>query len=96
MIKHFGLFNEHVKSSCDRKIKTTYVNGVYHPKLTLFSRLADANIYIPKDEDGIFPYCITFDFESSFSREEMPQIPGANLRFIEKHIPLSVRVCGTL
>ena len=79
-----------------KKIKTTYVGGVYHPKPNVFARLADANISIPEDQDGIFPYSITFDFESSFSQEGTSQLPGANLRFIEKHVPLSVSVCANI
>ena len=82
-----------MKLSCNKKIKTIYVGGVYHPKLNVFARLGNENIFIPQDQDGIFPYHITFDFGSSFSRDETPQFPGANLRFIGKHIPLSIGVC---
>ena len=67
MFKRGNNFNRHDKLPCDTKIKTMYVGGVYHPKPNVFAQLADANISIPEDHDSIFPYCITFDFENSFS-----------------------------
>ena len=45
---------------------------------------------------GYFLTALLVDFESSFSLEETPQTPGANLRFIEKHVPLSVSVCANI
>ena len=89
-------FIKNEKLQRDKSIKTTYVEGVYHPQPNAFARLTDANISLPKGQDDIFPYRITFELESLFSREETPQASGENLRFIEKHDPLSVSLCANI
>ena len=89
-------FNKHEKLQCDKSIKTTYVGGVYHPQPNVFARLAAANISLTEGQAGIFPDSITFDFEYLFPREETPQAPGANLRFSENHVPLSVSICANI
>ena len=75
---------KYVNLPCDTKIKKTYTGGVYHPKPNVFTQLAEANISIPQNQNGIFRF---LDM-SSFSRYESPQLHEVNLRYIEKHVPL--------
>ena len=60
----------------------------------MFELLADEGIIV-MEEDRYYPYCITYDFESYFWKENLPQ-SSEKLTWEAKHVPLSVSICSNV
>ena len=70
------------------------MGGSYHTEATVFEVLADDGIMV-EEQLQFYPYRITYDFESYFLKEDLPQ-SSEKLTWEAKHIPLSVSVCSNI
>ena len=66
----------------------------YTKKKTVFDRLKDVGIHIPK-EKTYYPYRITFDIETYLNRESVPP-PTDNCTYEALHELMSVSVCSNV
>ena len=80
--------------TCNQVTKKKFVGGSYQPEATVFELLADEGITVD-EEKKFYPYRITYDFESYFSKEDLPQA-SEKLTWEAKHIPLSVSICSNV
>ena len=77
------------ETNCNLFQKYRYVGGVYNPKKTVFEKIEDYAIHVPKHLKFL-EYFIVFDFESLLKTLENVD-PDANGVY-EKHVPVSVAV----
>ena len=84
-------YHEH---TCNQVTKKKFVGGSYQPEATAFELLADEGIAVD-EEKKFHPYRVTYDFESYFSKEDLPQA-SEKLTWEAKHIPLNVSICSNV
>ena len=80
--------------TCNQVTKNKFVGGSYQPEAVVFELLADEGITVD-EEKKVYPYRITYNFESYFSKEDLPQA-SEKLTWEAKHIPLSVSICSNV
>ena len=85
--------NRHERT-CNQVTKKKFVGGSYQPEPTVFELLEDEGIMV-EEQLQFYPYRITYDFESYFLKEDLPQ-SSEKLTWEAKHIPLSVSVCSNV
>ena len=85
--------NRH-KKSCSGKVRETFPEGVYRNPSTLFERLEEIGIRIPR-EDRHYPVFARFDFETFFSKENLPS-SGPKLSYKVRHVPISVAIVSCI
>ena len=56
----------------DQVTKRKFVGGSYQTEATVFELLADEGIMV-EEQLQFYPHRITYDFESYFSKEDLPQ-----------------------
>ena len=78
--------------TCKQVTKKKFVGGSFQLETTVFELLADEGIMV-KEEDRYYPYCITYDFESYFWKENLPA-SSKKLIWEAKHVPFSVSICS--
>ena len=61
---------------------------------TISKRLDEVGSHVP-EEDRYFPFRVTFDFETYFSKRNLPE--GTDLlQWNAKHVPLSASIAGNV
>ena len=80
--------------TCNQVTKKKFVGGSYQPEPTVFELLTDEGIMV-KEAHRYYPYCITYDFESYFWKEDLPQ-SSEKLIWETKHVPLIVSICSNV
>ena len=91
--KHVGMLHRHERT-CEAAVRHKYVGGSYQLPQTIFEKLEDDGINIPK-EDRFYPYHATYDFECYFDKDTLPT-NSEKVIWEAKHIPLSVSLCSNI
>lgn len=91
--KHAGHFNRHVKT-CEVGIKEKYTDGVFQLKKTVFNKLEEVGINVPK-KDRIFPYRSTLDIECLLEKSDQTQ-DTEKTSYLHQHSFVSVSVCSNV
>ena len=91
--KHAGKLHRH-ELTCEAKTRRHFPGNAYNVPPTVFEELDDEGIHVAKDL-RFFKYFATFDFESMFSKTDLPE-NTAKLEWENKHVPLSVSVCSNV
>ena len=86
-------FYRHTKT-CTNSIREIYPGGVYKNPTSIFERLEEIGIVVPKT-DRHYPFYACFDFESYFSKDDLPK-NRKKLSFEARHIPLSVGIASNV
>ena len=84
---------QHIKS-CSGKVRETFPGCVYRNPPTLFERLEEIGIRVPP-EDRHYPFFACFDFETFFSKENLPS-SGPKLSYEVRHVPMSVAIASCI
>jgi hypothetical protein len=105
--KRSGNLKRHI-SSCTEKTTNVYPGGVYNPNDTIFKKLHELKIYVPK-ELQLFNNFAVYDFESYCekdsesneseieNREESALFQNTKkLVYLGQHVPISVSVCDNM
>ena len=90
--KPFNLTRHEV--GCEGNVKHTFPGGGYQLPATIFDQLGDLGIIVP-DEDKLYPYRATYDFECYFQRVEGGQ-RGNKLVYESRHEVLSCSVSSNI
>jgi len=94
-VENIGIMQENfIAMKCEAKVRYSFPGGTYKSPKTIFDLLEDEGITIP-EELHFFPYRATYDFESMFSKDELPT-STEKLAWESKHVPVSVSVCSNV
>ena len=91
--KHAGMMHRHERN-CEAKTRLRFPGASYVTPPTLFDQLADEGIEV-SEEFKYFEYFATYDFESMFNRERLPE-NTEKLTWENKHVPLSASICSNV
>ena len=89
--KDAGMLHRH-ETTCIAETQYRYPGGVFHLSPTIFQQLRDEGVQVC---DSIYPYRVTYDFESYFDHSDMPN-DTAKVTWESQHTPLSVSVCSNV
>jgi hypothetical protein len=89
----YKILNLHLKTCNGGKKKIRYPGGGYGLSKSIFDKLNDEGIHIPRP-DQFYPYRITFDFECTLPPIE--NVGTGKLRYTNECIPASVSVCSNI
>ncbi|BFZ20032.1 hypothetical protein BsWGS_23071 [Bradybaena similaris] len=95
--KTLSQMERHEKTCSGTHTKDVFSGGVYNPPQTIWEELEGHGVRgLPVDY--VFPYRATFDYESFFSKEDLPVIKNSNpsTTYTAKHIPLSWSVASNV
>ena len=79
--------------SCSNITKLTYPGGFLKNKKTIFDKLAEFGIHVPKDEQ-FFPYFICYDFEAILEKVQIQS--SEKLVWTQRHVPVSVSISSNV
>ena len=68
--------------------------GVYHNSYTIFEKLEQIGIQVPK-QDRFYPYYACYDFEAYLYHDQLPE-NGPKLSFEARHVPMSVGIASNV
>ena len=86
-------YYRHIKT-CLTTVHENFPGGVYYNSYTIFERLEQIGIQIPK-QDRFYPFYACYDFEAYFYRDQLPE-NGPKLSFEARHIPMSVGIASNV
>jgi len=92
--KQHHQLNRHEKKCPGKGPTESYRGGVYTPPKSIWQKLALYGLDV--DENFVFPYRATFDFECFFDKDNIPQTKTDTTQFSAKHVPLSFAVCSNV
>ena len=86
-------YYRHTKT-CTTTVYESFPGGVYHNPHTIFEKLKQIGIHVPK-QDCIYPYYACYDFEAYLCRDQLPE-NGPKLMFEARHVPMSVGIASNV
>ena len=86
-------YYRHTKT-CLTTVHENFPGGVYHNSYTIFERLEQIGIQIPK-QDRFYPFYACYDFEAYLYRNQLPE-NGPKLSFEARHVPMSVGIASNV
>ena len=86
-------YYRHTKT-CLTTVHENFPGGVYHNSYTIFERLEQIGIQIPK-QDRFYPFYACYDFEAYLYRDQLPE-NGPKLLFEARHVPMSVGIASNV
>ena len=86
-------YYRHTKT-CTTTVYESFPGGVYHNPHTIFEKLEQIGIHVPK-QDRIYPYYACYDFEAYLCRDQLPE-NGPKLMFEARHVPMSVGIASNV
>ena len=75
-------------------VRESFPEGVYHKPYTIFEKLEQIGIQVPK-QDCIYPYYACYDFEAYLCRDQLPE-NRPKLLFEARHVPMSVGIASSV
>ena len=87
------LYYCHTKT-CLTTVCKSFFGGVYHNPYTIFVKLEQIGIQVPK-QDCIYPYYACYDFEAYLYCEQLPE-NGPKLLFKARHVPMNVGIASNV
>ena len=79
---------------CLTTVHKSFSGGVYHYSYTIFEKLEQIGIQVPK-QDRFYPYYACYDFEAYLYRDQLPE-NGPKLSFEARHVPMSFRIASNV
>ena len=89
---HQGLIRRHLRT-CSNVTKYKFPGGFFEKSKSVFDELEAIGIITAK-ADQLYPWFITFDFEAMIQKINLQ--PTDKLKWIEKHVPISVSVSSNV
>ena len=86
-------YYRHTKT-CLTTVHENFPGGVYHNSYTIFEKLEQIGIQIPK-QDRFYPFYACYDFEAYLYRDQLPE-NGPKLSFEARHVPMSVGIASNV
>ena len=86
-------YYRHTKT-CLTTVHESFPGGVYHNSYTIFEKLEQIGIQVPK-QDRFYPYYACYDFEAYLYRDQLPE-NGPKLSFEARHVPMSVGMASNV
>ena len=81
--------------TCEAKTRLNFPGNAYVVPPTIVEQLSDEGIQMVPDHLRFFQHFATFEFESMFSKNNLPE-NTAKLEWENIHVPLSVSVCSNV
>ena len=86
-------YYRHTKT-CLITVHKSFPGGVYHNFYTIFEKLKQIGIQVPK-KDRFYPYYACYDFEAYLYCDQLPE-NGPKLSFEARHVPMSVGIASNV
>ncbi|BFZ06709.1 hypothetical protein BsWGS_09748 [Bradybaena similaris] len=95
--RRYGNMHQHEQTCNGAITKESYAGGVYTPPATIWETVASHGV---RDTpiNFVYPFRMTYDYESFFSNTELPTVKAANAstKFTARHIPMSCAVASNV
>ena len=86
-------YYRHTKT-CLTTVRESFPEGVYHNSYTIFEKLEQIGIQVPK-QDRFYLFYACYDFEAYLYRDLLPE-NGPKLLFEARHVPISVGIASNV
>ena len=86
-------YYRHTKT-CFTTVHESFPRGVYHNSCTIFEKLEQIGIQVPK-QDRFYPFYACYDFEAYLYHNQLPE-NGPKLSFEARHVPVSVGIASNV
>ena len=86
-------YYRHTKT-CLTTVHESFPGGVYHNSYTIFEKLEQIGIQVPK-QDRFYPYYACYDFEAYLYRNQLPE-NGPKLLLEARHVSMSVGIASNV
>ena len=86
-------YYRHTKT-CLTTVHESFPGGVYHNFYTIFEKLKQIGIQVPK-QNRFYPYYACYDFEAYLYRDQLSE-NGPKLSFEARHVPMSVGIASNI
>ena len=86
-------YYRHIKI-CLTTVRESFPGGVYHNSYTIFEKLEQIGIQVPK-QDCIYPYYACYNFEAYLYNDQLPE-NGPKLLLEARHVPMSVGIASNV
>ena len=86
-------YYRHTKT-CLTTVRESFPGGVYHNSYTIFEKLEQIGIQVPK-QDRFYPYYACYNFKAYLYRDQLPE-NGPKLSFEACHVPMSVGIASNV